>query len=297
MTPKTTALAGRVLVVAFEGWNDAGEAATTAVTALRDSYDAIELYSVDAEKYFDYQFNRPVQSQDESGRTVLTWPGVGIWGEELRQGRRLRPLPPTEPAVFVLLGTEPSRSWQEFTTEILGVARQLGITGIVFCGAMLADVPHSRPITVSSSSENAEVRNQFGIDRSGYEGPVGILSVLAHAADDAGIATMSIWASVPHYVHSAPSPKATLALLERLEEVLEVSIPHGDLAEESTTWEEGIDALAGDDEDMAAYIRQLEKARDTVDSPDASGEAIAEEFEKYLRHQGDDPRRGPAGAE
>lgn len=297
MTPKTTALAGRVLVVAFEGWNDAGEAATTAVTALRDSYDAIELYSVDPEKYFDYQFNRPVQSQDESGRTVLTWPGVGIWGEELRQGRRLRPLPPTEPAVFVLSGTEPSRSWQEFTTEIMGVARQLGITGIVFCGAMLADVPHSRPITVSSSSENAEVRNQFGIDRSGYEGPVGILSVLAHAADDAGIETMSIWASVPHYVHSAPSPKATLALLERLEEVLEVSIPHGDLAAESTTWEEGIDALAGDDEDMAAYIRQLEKARDTVDSPDASGEAIAEEFEKYLRHQGDDPRRGPAAAE
>jgi hypothetical protein len=100
---------------------------------------------------------------------------------------------------------------------------------------------------------------------------------------------------VPHYVHSAPSPKATLALLERLEEVLEVPIPRGELIEESKTWEEGIDVLAGDDEDMAAYIEQLEKARDTVDSPDASGDAIAKEFEKYLRHQGDDPRRGPAG--
>jgi len=163
---------------------------------------------------------------------------------------------------------------------------------------MLADVPHSRPISVFTSSENAEVRAQLDIERSGYEGPVGILSVLADAAEKAGITTMSIWASVPHYVHNAPSPKATLAILDKLEEIVDVVIPRGDLVSEAQAWENGIDALAGDDDDMASYIEQLEQARDTVDSPEASGEAIAEEFERYLRRGGDGkPGDGTAGDE
>ena len=125
------------------------------------------------------------------------------------------------------------------------------------------------------------------MERSTYEGPVGILSVLADVADVVGIPTISIWASVPHYVHNAPSPKATLALIEKLEEVVGVPVPRGDLEEEAVAWESGIDALAGDDEDMAAYIEQLEQARDTVDSPEASGDAIAQEFEQYLRKRND----------
>jgi len=145
------------------------------------------------------------------------------------------------------------------------------------------------------SSENATVRETLEIERSSYEGPVGILSILGAAAEQAGIPTMSIWASVPHYVHNAPSPKATLALIEKLESTIGVIIPRGDLIAESAAWENGIDVLAGDDEDMAAYIEQLEQARDTVDSPEASGEAIAQEFEQYLRRRDGKDGRGTGG--
>jgi predicted ATP-grasp superfamily ATP-dependent carboligase len=199
--------------------------------------------------------------------------------------------------IYLLLGTEPSRGWKSFTREVLEVLETNHISSIVFLGAMLADVPHSRPISVFTSSENAAVRAELGLERSGYEGPVGILSVLGDAAEKAGILTMSIWASVPHYVHNAPSPKATLALIDKLEEIVDVVIPRGELVTEAAAWESGIDALAGDDDDMASYIEQLEQARDTVDSPEASGEAIAQEFEKYLRRGGDKPDAAAAGEE
>jgi len=159
---------------------------------------------------------------------------------------------------------------------------------------MLADVPHTRPISVFASSENAELRQALQLERSTYEGPVGILSVLADAAERQGVQSLSVWASVPHYVHSAPSPKAVLALIDKLEELIDVVIPRGALVEESGEWQSGIDTLAAEDEDMAAYIQQLEQARDTVESPEASGEAIAKEFERYLRRdegKGDEPWR------
>jgi hypothetical protein len=280
-----------VLVVAFEGWNDAGEAASGVVQTLRDQLSVVPVAEVDPEDYFDYQFNRPTVETDDEGNRGLIWPGVTIFG-------------PAEPssapgaAIYLLLGTEPSRGWKTFTAEIFEVVEDAEITGIIFLGAMLADVPHTRPISVFTSSENAVVREALGVERSSYEGPVGILSVLSDAADKAGIATVSIWASVPHYVHNSPSPKATLAMIERLEELIDVVIPRGDLVAESAAWENGIDALAGDDEEMAAYIQQLEQARDTVDSPEASGDAIAEEFERYLqRRDGRDGHdgRGSAG--
>jgi predicted ATP-grasp superfamily ATP-dependent carboligase len=271
---------GRLLVVAFEGWNDAGEAASAAVRIVRDARGLDLIAEVESEDYFDYQFNRPTVAVDEAGDRVLSWPSVGVYGpEEAGDG------------IWVLLGTEPSRGWKTFSEEILDVLVDQGITGIVMLGAMLADVPHTRPISVFASSDDADIRHAYGFDRSGYEGPVGILTVLSDYAAKAGIPTVSIWASVPHYVHNAPSPKATLALVEKLESVLGIELPRGDLAEESAAWESGIDAIAGDDDDMSSYIEQLEQARDTVDSPDASGEAIAREFERYLR-KGDDPR-GP----
>ena len=171
------------------------------------------------------------------------------------------------------------------------------ITGVVFLGAMLADVPHTRPISVFVSSENEQLRHELSVEKSSYEGPVGILSVLGEAAEKAGIPTVSIWASVPHYVHNAPSPKATLAIIDKLEELIDVVIPRGELVDESAAWESGIDVLASEDEDMATYIAQLEQARDTVDSPEASGEAIAQEFEKYLRRRdGKADGRGSSGA-
>lgn len=288
--PDTSKFAsGRVLVVAFEGWNDAGEAATGAVRTLKDQLDVYPIAEIDPEDYFDYQFNRPTVATDEEGVRMIVWPSVTAYG-------------PTTPAagpgsnVYLLLGSEPSRGWKTFTSEIVEVIEDSEITGVVFLGAMLADVPHTRPISVFVSSENSAVREDLGVERSNYEGPVGILSVLGDAAERAGIPTVSIWASVPHYVHNAPSPKATLALIEKLEELIAVGIPRGDLVAESAAWETGIDVLAGDDEDMAAYIGQLEQARDTVDSPEASGDAIAHEFEQYLRRRdGKDGRGGAAG--
>jgi len=278
---------GRLLVVAFEGWNDAGEAASGAVTALKQQLEVLPILEIEPEDYFDYQFNRPTVALDESGRRQLTWPSVTMYGPVVVE--------PT--SVFLLTGSEPSRGWKTFTGEILDAIEANGIGGIVFLGAMLADVPHTRPISTFVSTENDELRARFAIERSSYEGPVGILSVLADAAEKVGIPTVSIWASVPHYVHNAPSPKATLALIDKLEEMTDLVIPRGDLVDEAQAWETGIDALASDDDDMSSYIEQLEQARDTVDSPEASGDAIAEEFERYLRRGGDGKTDGTAGDE
>jgi hypothetical protein len=293
---------GRILVVAFEGWNDAGEAASGAAAVLRDSLGLTPVHELDPEQYFDYQFTRPVVYLDDDGRRRLRWPTATIYGpvaDDLDEEAVPAPLERVD-NIFVMLGSEPSRSWKNFAAEVLDAALVHDISGMVVVGAMLADVPHTRPISIFSSAESQELRDELGLERSTYEGPVGILSVLADVAEVVGIPTVSIWASVPHYVHNAPSPKATLALVERLEEVLGVPIPRGDLEEESTAWESGIDAIAGEDEDMAAYIEQLEQARDTVDSPEASGEAIAKEFERYLRRRGDgrgEGREGYAGGD
>jgi hypothetical protein len=275
---------GSVLIVAFEGWNDAGEAASGAVRAIRDQLGLVPRLEVEPEDYFDYQFNRPEVSLGEDGRRELTWPSVTLFA------------PVDGPGIHVLLGTEPSRGWKTFSGEIVDALEVAGITGVVFLGAMLADVPHTRPISVFAGSDNPAVQDYWELEASTYEGPVGILSVLGIAAEKAGIPTLSIWASVPHYVHNSPSPKATLALLDRLEEFVDVVVDRGSLVEDASAWEDGIDALAEDDEDMAAYIKQLEAARDTVDSPEASGDAIAEEFERYLRRRngraGEEPRPG-----
>jgi PAC2 family len=312
VTERNGFLSGRLLVVAFEGWNDAGEAATGAVRTLKELLDVAEIRSVDPELYFDYQFNRPTISTGDDGRRKLEWPGTTLYGPAgpplpgvpLAEDAQLRVSGANAGNIYLLLGTEPSRSWKSFAAEMIDAALAADVGGIVFLGAMLADVPHTRPISIFVSSDNPQLRTELQVERSSYEGPVGILSVLALAAEEAGIPTMSIWASVPHYVHNAPSPKAMLALIDKLEEVIDVVIPRGDLVAEAAEWESGIDALAAEDEDMAGYINQLEQARDTVDSPEASGEAIAQEFEQYLRKRGDgrdgrdgwaDGRPGPEG--
>jgi hypothetical protein len=298
---------GRLLVVAFEGWNDAGEAASNAVRTLQEQLELAPIMRVEPEDYFDYQFNRPTIEIDDDGNRVLVWPGVTMYGPAdpdavtavapvtvvgLADDAELAVTGDNDANVYLLIGTEPSRGWKTFVAEILESVDANGITSIVFLGSMLADVPHTRPISVFVSSENQSVRETLSIERSTYEGPVGILSALADAAEKAGIPTLSIWASVPHYVHNAPSPKATLALIDKLEEIIDVVIPRGELVDEAAAWETGIDALASDDDDMTSYIEQLEQARDTVDSPEASGEAIAHEFEKYLRREDGKPDNG-----
>ena len=163
------------------------------------------------------------------------------------------------------------------------------IDAVVMLGAMLADVPHTRPMQVFKSSMNAELMERYAIEPSTYQGPVGILSVLGVALEKASIPSIALWASVPHYVHNTPSPKATLALLSELEKYLGVQFEHGELAQEAFDWERGIDEAAEADEDMAGYIAQLEKTRDEVESPAASGDALAMEFEKFLRASEEKP--------
>lgn len=299
-TEDTSVLNGRLLVVAFEGWNDAAEAASGAVDALKDALDVVPLAEVDSDLYYDYQLNRPILSMDDEAHRTLEWPGATLYGpadpdtvaEGLAEDAELRVSGDNAGNIYLLLGVEPSRSWKSFASELLDTALSADIGAIVFLGSMLADVPHTRPISVVLSSENPRIRSQLHIERPSYEGPVGILSVLSETAEAIGIPTLSIWASVPHYVHNAPSPKAMLALIDKLEELVDVTIPREGLVALAQTWESGIDALAADDEDMAAYIAQLEQARDTVDSPEASGEAIAQEFEKYLRKGDDGPGDG-----
>lgn len=292
---------GRLLVVAFEGWNDAGEAATGAVGLLKEQLSLSLVYEVDPELYFDYQFNRPTLTTDADGTRRLEWPAASMYGPAARSdGAAGGEHAPGEGAhhenIYVLVGTEPSRAWKSFCAEFLDAALTHEIGAIVFLGSMLADTPHTRPIHVSSSSDDEEVRAALGVERSEYEGPVGILSALADAASQAGIPTVSIWASVPHYVQHSPSPKAALALVDKLEEIVDVVIPRGDLIQRSEEWERSIDALAAEDEDMASYIQQLESARDTVEAPEASGEAIAREFERYLRSSDDPDDEGPSAS-
>lgn len=274
-------LGSRIVVAAFDGWNDAGEAATGAIAALRASGDYTRVHSVDPELYFDYQYTRPSTQLDTQGRRELIWPEASLWRPTTTQAG---------PEVWLLTGAEPARTWQAFAGEFIDVALRDDVSGFVTLGAMLSDVPHTRPISIFASSNDDQVREAHGLDRSTYEGPVGILSVLEHFAERAGMPTVSLWASVPHYVASAaPSPKATLALLDRLDELTGVNVAREHLRTEAATWEASIDAAAADDEDMSEYIRQLERARDTWDSPEASGDAIAQAFERYLRRRGDGP--------
>ena len=276
-------LGRKVLVAAFDGWNDAGEAASAAVAHLREAGSYEPIFSVDPELYFDYQYTRPQMTADADGKRTLRWPEATI----LRPARSAR-----STQLWLLTGVEPARTWQAFASELIDVALREDITGFVGLGSMMSDVPHTRPISVFASSDSDQLRTSLDLERSTYEGPVGILSVLAHAADAAGIPSAGLWASVPHYVAGhTPSPKATLALLDRLAELTAAPIPRGELETEAVAWEASIDAAAADDEEMTEYIRQLERTRDTWDSPEASGDAIAQEFERYLRRGGDGPSK------
>ncbi|HEV3171724.1 MAG TPA: PAC2 family protein, partial [Actinocrinis sp.] len=174
------------------------------------------------------------------------------------------------------------------------LARDLGVTTIVALGALLADVPHTRPVPVSGSSNNEELQSAHGLDKPTLQGPTGINGVLQEMARHEEIELVSFWAAVPHYVAQAPCPKATLALIRRIEDVLDLTIPLGELPEEARAWETGVDELAAEDSEVAEYVRTLEEAKDTAELPEASGEAIAREFERYLRRH-ERRRRGEDG--
>jgi PAC2 family len=283
--PAVPVLQNPVVLAAFEGWNDAGEAASGALAHLHEVWHAQPVAELDPEQYHDFQVNRPIVSLGEDGRRRITWPTTRIsWAR-----------PPGSPRDVVLVrGIEPSTRWRTFTEEVLGHLEKLGATTLVTMGALLADVPHTRPIPVTSTSDDEEMLTRLALETSRYEGPTGIVGVLQEAAARRSLPALSLWAAVPHYVGQSPSPKAVLALLGRVEELLEIAVPLGDLAEEAQAWEHGVDELAGEDDEIGEYVRQLEQAKDTVDLPEATGEAIARDFERYLRRRGDGGTPGPA---
>lgn len=277
MNDEANVLKGRVLICAFEGWNDAAESASAAANIVSESLDCIVAAEVDPEDYYDFQFTRPTVSLSENGDRELAWPTTSLLISSSKD--------PNLSRFSVLIGTEPARRWKSFVAEVLEMIEDREIETVIFLGGMLADTPHTRPISVTATSQNETVRKIDGVEKSSYEGPVGIVSTLGIALEEAGIATIALWAAVPHYVHTSPSPKATLALVAELERLLGVNFSHGDLADQAFAWERGIDEIAENDEEMSGYIEQLEASRDEVDSEAASGEAIARELEKFLQSE------------
>ena len=273
------ALIDPVLVGAFEGWNDAGEAASGAIAHLRSVWSAEMLTELDSEEYYDYQVNRPHISLDESGIRQVTWPSTRIY---------IARLPLSVRDVVLVQGIEPNMKWQQFTREILGLAAELDVRMVVTLGALLSDTPHTRPVPITGTCTDVAMGAQLGLDPSTYEGPTGIVGVLQDACARFGIPSASFWAAVPHYVAQPPCAKATLALIRRIEDLLDVPVPLGDLVEDTRAWEVGVDELAAEDDELNEYVAQLEQSRDTADLPEASGEAIAREFERYLRRRGSD---------
>lgn len=280
----------RVLIVAFEGWSDAGAATTTALQHLAELLDADALHAIGADAFVDYQVHRPKVGFDADGRRVLDWPETRLLGRVEKPGETEESAEETirrldgsrADDIYLLAGVEPSRDWLGFTEEVVELVLTWQIDTVVFIGSLFSDAPHSRPIPVSLSSEDPEQRAKNGATRSSYEGPAGITTVLELAFVELGISVLNMWAQVPHYVHSAPSPKATLAILDKLEELLDVVIPRGELLDAASEWEANIDRIAAADEDMSRYIQALEEARDATSAPEATGDAIAYEFEKFL---------------
>ena len=272
-----------VMVIAFSGWNDAGEAATGAVSHLLGcwtdpQYDVVPelIAEVDPENFYDFQVNRPTVFVDESSVRNLTWPGTQVFALAT----------PSLPHDFIVVkGVEPSMKWKTFTSDLLDLADDCEVDLIISMGAMLADTPHSRPITVSGSGAHPEIAKRLGVEISRYEGPTGILGVIQDSCLRRGIDAISLWAAIPHYASNSPSPKATLALVNALEDFLEISIPQGPLPEQALEWENEVTALAKEDSDVADYVKALEESKDAADIPEATGESIARELERFLRRQ------------
>jgi hypothetical protein len=278
-------LAGRILLVAFEGWNDATESASGALKAIAEQIDAQTLEAVDPEDYFDFQFSRPMIEFDAEGNRIITWPGC----ELLQASPEKIASNPNLDRLFLLLGTEPSRRWLSFAAEVLEMVQDREIDAVIMLGAMLADVPHTRPMQVFKSSSNQGLLERYELEKSTYQGPVGILSVLSQAFEQENIPVLSLWGSVPHYVHNTTNPKAALGFISEILELTGFGFDTSNLAQAAFDWERSIDEMTGSDEEMLAYVTQLEKTRDAWDSEQTSGEALAKEFERYLNERKDGP--------
>ena len=269
-------LVNPVMVAAFEGWNDAAGAASGVVDHLIDVWRAQVVAVVDPEEFYDYQVNRPLIGTTGDGMRRITWPSTQVYVA--------RP-PGSHRDVVLLRGIEPNMKWRQFCAELLACADELAVELVVTLGALLAETPHTRPIQVSGTATELDLEDRLKLEPATYEGPTGIIGVLQDACMRLDVPAVSFWAAVPHYLPQPPCPKATLALLGQVEDLLETSIPLGDLPEDARAWERGVAELAEEDEDVAEYVRNLEESQDTAELPEASGEAIAREFERYLKRR------------
>ncbi|GAB3197519.1 PAC2 family protein [Geodermatophilus arenarius] len=269
-----------VAVVAFEGWNDAGDAATGALEHLELIWDATPLAALDPEDYYDFQVNRPTVSLVGGVSRRVEWPTTRI--------SVARP-PGSDRDVVLIRGIEPNMRWRGFCAELIELCEELGVQTVVALGALLADTPHTRPTPVSGSAYDQESARTYGLETSRYEGPTGILGVFQDACVQAGLPAVSFWAAVPHYVSQPPSPRATVALLQRVEEVLELAVPLGALPQQADDWVKTVDEMAQEDAEVVEYVRSLEERATETDLSQADGDQIAREFERYLRRRGSSP--------
>ena len=276
-------LTSPVIIAAFEGWNDAGEAASGVINHLSLAWQATPVGAIDPEDYYDFQVTRPVTEVAEGRTERLIWPTTRLLAAKQEA---------TDRDLLLVHGIEPNMRWRGFCSELVTSFSELGIELVVLLGALLADSPHTRPVPVAAAASDPALAADLRAEPVDYKGPTGIVGVLQHACADAGIPAVSLWASVPHYVAQPPCPKATLALIRGVEDVLDVSLPLADLPQEARAWERGVDELAEQDTEVADYVRTLEEAKDATDLPEASGDAIAREFERYLRRRRDPGDRG-----
>jgi hypothetical protein len=266
-----------VAVAAFEGWNDAADASTGAVEHLEEVWHARHIAALDPEEFYDFQVNRPAVSMTDGDARIIEWPTTRF---------AVASPPGADRDVVLIRGIEPSTRWRTFCEEVLEICHSLDVTRVVLLGALLADVPYTRPLPISGTASGKADADRLHLTPTRYEGPTGIVGVLQDACRRAELDALSFWVHVPHYANNPPCPKATLALLHRVEEVLDLPVPMSELAEESAEWEERLRTAAEQDAELAEYVRELEeRAGDDTLQP-LSGDEIAKEFERYLRRRG-----------
>jgi proteasome assembly chaperone (PAC2) family protein len=279
-----------VMVCAFKGWNDAGEAATAALSFIRAHFDSSEVARIDPEEFFDFTSVRPSVRLTEGRTRRIEWPSNSVSAAEV---------PGAEGDLVLLEGVEPSLRWGRFTQAIVDVATELRVRMVITLGALLADVPHSRPVTVTGIASDDGLVEKLGFERTTYEGPTGIVGVLHHTLSLAGLSSASLWASVPHYVAAAPNPKVALALLRAFEGTAGVAVEAAELEEAAENYERQVNAAVASDPEVKAFVERLESAMDEVqaESPPEenlpSAETIASDFQRFLRQRGPN---GPEGA-
>ncbi|MEX2193693.1 MAG: PAC2 family protein [Thermoleophilaceae bacterium] len=278
-----------VVVAAFKGWNDAGESATAALGFLIESFGAEEFASIDPEEFFDFTAIRPTITLAEGRERRIEWPANTFFGAEV---------PGADCDLVLLQGMEPSTRWRAFTEAVVDVAQQVEASMIVTLGALLSDLPHSRPTTITGFATEDGLVERLGLERSSYEGPTGIVGILHSACAGSEFPSASLWASVPHYVAATPNPRAALALIRHFEGVAGVAVDATDLEEAATDYDRQVNAAVASDPDVKAFVERLEQTLDESEEEEAaaaeeripSADSIAREFQRFLRQRGEGPQ-------